>query len=941
VNILTGNTSMIMKYSLKSLLILSLAIFIISCEQGFDSEAAHLLKAKSYYRDHKMVSSVLELKNVLQKNPKNVEARFLLGRSYLELSDGAGAEKEFRYAINYGNNKVAVKIYLAESLIFQEKLSEAKKLLLGISASTPDDRVNRLSLLANIDIKNNNISAAREINEEIKKLKTETELSLLTQSKISYIEGEYEAALNKINEILMINSNSSKAWLIKARYLENQGEFSDAEKAYLKVLSLEPVRALTTRAAASYALLVLLYAREGESEKANKLTNNLYSLNKKHPLANYLKGLLHFQQKNYTEALDYLQVANSGNSESAEIILLLGATNYALGFYNQSATFLTKYLATNPSNVRVAKLLGAAYLKLEEFDKAIDILQTTLKTTPDDAELLSLVGDAVIKSGNVKKGVLYIRQAMDAGVDTTKGHHQIAAAYVALKDYQSVINELELALTKGEGDYKTTIALILSYIHEKKYYLATRRAKLYVSSHSEEPRAYHLLGSVYFTNNDLSSAAKQFRNAIKLDSKYVPSYLKLAQINYREGHVASAKNELQSVLRFDSNNIQAMLLLANIEEQAGNTSSMLSWIKKIKKNNKADLTSRLMLVKYYIKNKHYDKAQLELDGALVIDPDNLYALNLKFTLLIKTKNYNGAIIMAKRIIQMQKKSPGALVNLATVYIELEDYNKARSTLKKAFALNPDFYPAITSSVLVELRTGNSKQAMKLVSQAQKSNPSSPAGYTLAGDVYLALKKYKQASDAYKTAYKYKQTGLLAVKQAEALYSSSASWEATKKPLDTWLSNNPQDYKAHQKLADLANVFGHREFATTEYKKIIKYQPNNATVLNNLAWTLHTLKKDQEALLFAKQAYNLQKNNPGYQDTYGWILISRGEYAEAYQLLRKAYDKLPNVPDIKYHYAVALHKNGRSKETKELLKELLSTKKSFTGIEEAKRLLDSL
>ena len=52
---------------------------------GGDTEQAHLQRAKDFKAEGKLQSSVIELKNTLQKNRDNAEARWLLGAIYVDL----------------------------------------------------------------------------------------------------------------------------------------------------------------------------------------------------------------------------------------------------------------------------------------------------------------------------------------------------------------------------------------------------------------------------------------------------------------------------------------------------------------------------------------------------------------------------------------------------------------------------------------------------------------------------------------------------------------------------------------------------------------------------------------------------------------------------------------------------------------------------------------
>ncbi len=94
-----------------------------------------------------------------------------------------------------------------------------------------------------------------------------------------------------------------------------------------------------------------------------------------------------------------------------------------------------------------------------------------------------------------------------------------------------------------------------------------------------------------------------------------------------------------------------------------------------------------------------------------------------------------------------------------------------------------------------------------------------------------------------------------------------------------------------------------------YKESLKYQADNAMVLNNYAYTLceHSpSKRLKEALQLSKQAIELVTGSPTYLDTYAWILYKLGDYEEAKVVMRQALslDTSQN-PEIALHYGSIL------------------------------------
>lgn len=73
-----------------------------------------------------------------------------------------------------------------------------------------------------------------------------------------------------------------------------------------------------------------------------------------------------------------------------------------------------------------------------------------------------------------------------------------------------------------------------------------------------------------------------------------------------------------------------------------------------------------------------------------------------------------------------------------------------------------------------------------------------------------------------------------------------------------------------------------------YKKALKYNPNNADVLNGYAYYLSLSGKNlDKALAMSEQAIELEPNNANYIDTHAWVLHRLGRNQEAKIYMRQA------------------------------------------------------
>ena len=95
-----------MRFLLKSQIVFIFSVFLLTagmaaCNGEVDDQSL-VESAKVYIEKNQLREATLELKNALQANPKNAEARYLLGELNIIFGDMASAAKEYRKAQEAG-----------------------------------------------------------------------------------------------------------------------------------------------------------------------------------------------------------------------------------------------------------------------------------------------------------------------------------------------------------------------------------------------------------------------------------------------------------------------------------------------------------------------------------------------------------------------------------------------------------------------------------------------------------------------------------------------------------------------------------------------------------------------------------------------------------------------------------------------------------------------
>ncbi len=121
---------------------------------------------------------------------------------------------------------------------------------------------------------------------------------------------------------------------------------------------------------------------------------------------------------------------------------------------------------------------------------------------------------------------------------------------------------------------------------------------------------------------------------------------------------------------------------------------------------------------------------------------------------------------------------------------------------------------------------------------------------------------------------------------------------------------------------------------------MKLDPDNALLLNNLAWVLAETG-DPKAREYAATAYRQAPFNPNVMDTLGWAEVQVGDAQKGVELLRAASNLAPGNADIRLHLAKGLIKTGDKVGAKKALEPLSQLDQASPARAEADKLLSGL
>jgi len=918
-----------------------LVALLTACSTGMD-EAASLGKAREYYQQRDLMAASIELKNVLQANPQNAEARFLLGSINLKIGDAASAEKDLRRALENGWDEAATQLLLAEVLSRKE---EYQAILDDISIKDiyPDDiRAEFLGLLASAEQALGKWGDSEGTIITAETIHKDALWVLKSRARLQLFNSDATAAAATVERAIEQYPADQDIWLLKATLAQEKGDLTARDVSLQKVVDLEPLNIVSPWGRKARIEQCRVRLLQNQPEKALEALQPALKRFPSHPDLNYFRSVIAFKQGEYDITRIHLLKVLRVEPNHYASMSLYGNLSYMEKDYQQAAQYLKNATAARPDNLSDQTMLGRTYLILGRYTEAEGRLEFVVSRTGENAELLALLGTSAIMSGNRQAGLQKLEKAADVAPDDAGIRNELAMAYMTTGDTNKAIGLLESALDKGGESQKqaqTGSILVRAYLRSGEFNKAVDLSRDLVTQSPDSPLLHHLEGMAHEGNQDYTAARNSYRKALSVKPDYVPSILGEAGLDVRAGDAEQARKYYETVLEIQPDHSQAMASLAYLTARDGKIQETIDLLEKARKADSKAIDPRVIRSLYKLQEGQAAAALKLAEDARKTAPDDPRVL----LALGKAQLANGKADAGKTLLRLTRtlpRLPDGHFYLAQAMAATGDVAGARASLKKALDLAPDYIQARLALGNLELQTGDTDAAMQVAQDLKSSDTGKAAGYLLEGDVLMGRKQTSSAIKAYQAASDLSPGSSETVIRINRAYRLAGNNEAGVKVLQDWLNDNPDNLTVRFVIAMSYLADGKQDAAIGEYEKILDKQPDNAEALNGLAWVYHE-KGKPGALEMARKASKLAPDNPAIQDTYGWILVQAGGAASGLVVLENAASKLPNNREVQYHLAYALVKTRQADKARVILDEILKDGKPFGDRDKAEALSGKL
>jgi len=737
---------------LKVLLLIFVTTSILSgCGGADERKNAYLEKAKQSIAAGDLDKARIELKNVLQIDPKFGNAYYQLGKIY-------EAKHEYRQAFgsyskaaeltpdNFKNQARLGRFYL----ILAGDKTKAEEKMKYILGKAPEN-IDGLLLKAAILMRENKTDESLKISEGITKrapynVENSTFLALLywQQKKPEKTIAVLEKTLEKNRDNVQLN-------LLLAKALINTKKYDSAEKIYQNFLKNKPDDFK------SYTNLAGLYNLKGDKKKAvsilkQAIENNPDEVDRQLTLVQYIQQT---QGKDAAEA-ELISLINQHSSLGklrlalGELYNKEGKTQQAKAVYKKAVTEFSE----DATGIQSRIMLALMYMHEKKEDKAKKELQDAIAISPNNPKVNMLIARIAIHDKNYEKVILSLRIVVKETPGNAEAYILLAAAHSVLGEKEQADTVLNNAYENNRDNPNTLMQLAKYYTKVNDIDKTEKMIDAYLALNDKSYEALSIKAKILNKEKKFSKVRPFLQKLITLfptkENGYLLSMPYLANEKNSEKAVSLLKQGYKKV----ANKQVILQLLTSIQLSMGDKKEALNRINTAIKNSPDNINLQLLLAKTYLSIGDYKRAEVELKEVVQSHPDSEEA----YVLLSGIYNKQNNQAARADIIRQGSEKTGSVrmsIMLAGIYGSNKKYDKAISIYEHTLSKSPDNALVMNNlaSILSDHKTDKASlnRAKQLADKMKKSTQ--PVIQDTVGWIYYKTGDYTAAIKILKNSVK--------------------------------------------------------------------------------------------------------------------------------------------------------------------------------------------
>ncbi|THF65525.1 PEP-CTERM system TPR-repeat protein PrsT [Pseudothauera nasutitermitis] len=859
--------------------------------------------ARTYIERQDLQAASIQLKNALQQDGALAEARFLLGQVNFGLGDMSGAARELQRAEELGYPAERIAPLLSTALVRTGEFDRVIDRYAATRFAEPSAQARVSGALGTAYLGKARLPEARAAYEVALAAASDDTEARLGLARTRLFSDDLDGARREVDAVIAQTPDNADAHALRAQIQIAAGQQDDALKALAEAVRVRP-----DAVAYRYELVGLLLG-SGREDEARAQIEALRAHSPDSPATRFLLALMAHRDGQETAAREDVQRALRDAPDFLPAHLLAGSVLFRLGDHQQAQTHLARVLDRLPGHRVARQQLALSQIAAGQGGRALETLKPLIDAAPEDARSLTVIGQALLAAGDFERAAEYFERAAKAAPDSPGARLRLGVARVGTGDLSEGLADLEVAASMDGAGIQADTALVLARLRANDQAGALKAADALVARHPDNAEAHNLRGGVHMARRDWPAARADFGKALELRPDLLAAVINLARVDIAEQRLEGLEARFDAFHQAHPANVDAYVAHADLKTAAGAPpAEVLAVLERGLGAVPGAQPIRLAMVRELLRAGDARRALAAAQEAAAANPNNPSAVEALARAQLAVGEHQQAISSYGRLAGLLPASPAPLIEQAGAQLSMRDLAGAEQSLRRAIAVQPDAPLARARLAAVLADQQRFDDALALAREMQGRAALVTLGNEIEGEVHMRRGEWEAALAAFRKAAGQAPRAELIAKQHAALSRAGRGAEANRLAAE-WLRAQPRDTVLRVYLAEQALNAERLDEAAQRYREVLAITPENALVLNNLAWVAGR-RGEKEAVALAERALELSPGNPVVLDTLGMLQIERGQAEQGLANLNRAVSLAPALPQLRLNLAKAYLKLER-------------------------------
>ncbi len=450
-----------------------------------------------------------------------------------------------------------------------------------------------------------------------------------------------------------------------------------------------------------------------------------------------------------------------------------------------------KAIELDPENIAAYNFLADIYIYLHHPDKAEQVLLSALKIAPEDMRTTMKLSEAYFAQGFHGPCVVTLREYLKRHPDSFEVSYRLAQTLTRLQRWADAEKEYRRILDSRPGLYPVLSELAKLYLLSQQQDKAISTYKLILGYYPEDVNTRSVLANILLEEKKNEEAIQVLSSGKRVSPDYPDWWLLSGYVYLQEDKLNEAEREYHELLELKPGNGDAIFYLGLVAQLSGRKHEAVSWFKQVPDNAGGYMESVHRLAWLYVDDKKLEDARRLLELA----------------------------------IEVRTNVPLLYMDLAAVYQQDEQWDKAMAALEQGLNYNPDNEDLLYQKGVIYELSGDREQSLDYMEKLLEKDSNNAKVLNFIGYTWVDEGINMEDAENYiRRALEQEPESGFIIDSMGWLYFKRGDYQEALNWLNRAEEKMPEDPEITNHLGDTYRELKDYQKALEYYRKALQFNP---------------------------------------------------------------------------------------------------------------------